>query len=158
MGLSHLNNKHLTAAQLTDAKDALTALEASLQDIQVNLSADERKKYGSINEQNKLFVNKVYDFHNNAPQLSAQDIDWTEFEKDYTSRHNYEALIARLEALITNLKNAKILHDYDNYQDALTDYAYSNYKLGTNTSGYEVKVNELKQFFSRTSQEIPPTT
>ncbi|WP_312322926.1 hypothetical protein [Soonwooa sp.] len=158
MGLTNLNNTHLTAAKITDAQDALTALETALQDIQVNLSAEDRKKYGSINEQNKLFVNKVADFNKNTPQLSATDVDWAEFDKDYNSRLVYEGLIARLLAVATNLQNAKILHDYDNYQAALTDYAYSNYKQGTNTPGYEVKVNELKQFFTRTPQETPPTT
>ncbi|WP_313031875.1 hypothetical protein [Soonwooa sp.] len=158
MGLTNLNNTHLTAAKITDAQDALTALETALQDIQVNLSAEDRKKYGSINEQNKLFVNKVADFNKNTPQLSATDVDWAEFDKDYNSRLVYEGLIARLLAVATNLQNAKILHDYDNYQAALTDYDYSNYKQGTNTPGYEVKVNELKQFFTRTPQETPPTT
>jgi hypothetical protein len=62
-----------------------------------------------------------------------------------------EVMIARLESLTTRLKNAKILHDYDNYQAALADYAYANFMAGTSTAGYETKVNEMKQFFSRTT-------
>ena len=160
MAITNLNNTHLTAAQLTDAQDALTQLETALQVINVNLSAEDRQKYGSINEQNKLFVNKIYDFNKNQPSLSSSDVDWEEFNRDFTSRTNLEAIIARLDSLSTKLKNAKILHDYDNYQAALTDYAYTNYKAGTASPGFEIKMNETKQFFGKTtskSSETPPT-
>ena len=159
MAITNLNNTHLTAAQLTDAQDALTQLETALQVINVNLSAEDRQKYGSINEQNKLFVNKVYDFNESQPTLSSPDVDWEEFNRDFTSRTNLEAIIARLDSLSTKLKNAKILHDYDNYQAALTDYAYTNYKAGTASPGFETKLNETKQFFSKTSKttDVPPT-
>jgi hypothetical protein len=60
--------------------------------------------------------------------------------------------------LIVRLNNAKILHDYDNYQAALADYAYANFMAGTATPGYEIKVNEMKQFFTRaTASTTPPT-
>lgn len=160
MAITNLNNTHLTAAQLTDAQDALTQLETALQVINVNLSAEDRQKYGSINEQNKLFVNKVYDFNESQPTLSSPDVDWEEFNRDFNSRTNLEAIITRLDSLSTKLKNAKILHDYDNYQAALTDYAYTNYKAGTASPGFETKVNETKQFFSKTSSKTsntPPT-
>ena len=158
MAITNLNNTHLSTAQITDAQNALTELETALQIINVNLSAEDRQKYGSINEQNKLFVNKIYDFHKNQPSLSSEDVDWEEFENDYNSRKNLEAFITRLDSLSTKLKNAKILHDYDNYQAALTDYAYNNYKAGTASPGCETKMNETKQFFSKTSKttETPP--
>ena len=160
MAITNLNNTHLTAAQLTDAQDALTQLETALQVINVNLYAEDRQKYGSINEQNKLFVNKIYDFNESQPALSSPDVDWEEFNRDFISRTNLEAIIARLDSLSTKLKNAKILHDYDNYQAALTDYAYTNYKAGTASPGFETKMNETKQFFGKTtskSSETPPT-
>ena len=161
MSITNLNNTHLTATQVTDAQNALTELETALQIININLSAEDRQKYGSINEQNKLFVNKIYDFHKSQPSLSSSDIDWDEFNRDFTSRTNLEAIITRLDSLSTKLKNAKILHDYDNYQAALTDYAYTNYKAGTASPGFETKMNETKQFFSKTSSKTsntPPTT
>ena len=158
MSITNLNNTHLTVAQVTDAQNALTQLETALQIINVNLSAEDRQKYGSINEQNKLFVNKIYDFYKSQPSLSSSDIDWEEFENDFNSRKNLEALILRLDSLSTKLKNAKTLHDYDNYQAALTDYAYTNYKAGSASPGFETKLNETKQFFSKTSKttDIPP--
>ena len=56
MSITNLNNTHLTAQQITDAQNALTDLETALQIINVNLNAEDRQKYGSINEQNKLFL------------------------------------------------------------------------------------------------------
>ena len=61
MAITNLNNQHLSAAEITTAKEALSALENALSPINVSLTPEDRQKYGSINEQNKLFVNKVND-------------------------------------------------------------------------------------------------
>lgn len=59
MPITNLNNAHLTEAQVTAAQDALTQLENALAVLTVTLTAEERSTYGSVNEQNKLLVNKV---------------------------------------------------------------------------------------------------
>lgn len=152
MPLSNLNNAHLTQAQVTAAQDALTALENALSMLTVTLTASERSTYGSVNEQNKLLINKVWDYRQNSPNLSSPDLDWDEFEKDYNSRQVMENLQHRLDALAERIKNAKILHDYDNYQSALDDYSYTTYKAGSQAPGYETKMNEMKQFFNRSGK------
>jgi hypothetical protein len=160
MPITNLNNNHLTAAQITAAKTALTSLETALAAVNINLSAEDRQRYGSINEQNKLLVNKAMDYHNSQPELQTPHVDWAEYSNDFSSRSNLESLIARLDSLSTRLKNAKILHDFDNYQGALADYAYTSFMAGTGTVGYETKMNELKQFFGRTAsadKNTPPT-
>lgn len=161
MPFENLNNVHYTAVEKTAVTTALNALETALTAKLRNLSPEERKKYGSINEQNKLIVNKVHDYRNNQPALSSADVDWLEFQNDFDSRDFIQGTIARLQSMIDGLDNNKILHDFDNYQAALTDYGYSQYKAGTKTAGYETKVNELSQFFNRTgtintSTETPP--
>ncbi|ROI07007.1 hypothetical protein EGH90_07520 [Kaistella haifensis] len=152
MPLSNLNNAHLTQVQVTAAQDALTALENALSMLTVTLTASERSTYGSVNEQNKLLINKVWDYRQNSPNLSSPDLDWDEFEKDYNSRQVMENLQHRLDALAERIKNAKILHDYDNYQSALDDYSYTTYKAGSQAPGYETKMNEMKQFFNRSGK------
>ncbi len=148
--LKNLISTHLSAEQVESVNTALAALETALADKVSNLSSDERRKYGSISEQNKLFVNKVNDYANGQTALRSPDVDWDEFAKDFSSRNVLEGTIARLQNLLTGINNAKTLHDYDNYQAALDDYAYTSYKTGTSAPGYEAKRNELKQFFSRT--------
>ena len=157
MAITNLNNIHLTAAQVTAATTALTGLETALAVVDINLSAEDRQRYGSINEQNKLLVNKTNDYHNIQSALQTPHVNWAEFDNDYMSRGIMEGMIARLESLSLRLKNAKILHDYDNYQAALADYAYTNFMAGTATPGYETKMDDLKQFLGRTSAiKVPP--
>ncbi len=38
------------------------------------------------------------------------------------------------------------MHDYDNYQAALTDYDFAKYKASTNAVGFQTKVAEIGQF------------
>lgn len=156
MPLSNLNNAHLTPAEITAAQDALTQLETALAMLTVTLTPQERSAYGSVNEQNKLLVNKVWDYRQNTPNLSVPDLDWVEFENDYKSRLVMENLQNRLGALQERIKNSKILYDYDNYQSALEDYAYTAYRAGSQVAGYETKMNELKQFFLSRANRTPP--
>lgn len=148
MPISNLNNVHLTDAQKKAILDAVAQLEAALEPLTVALTPEERQQYGSVNELHKLLINKVRDYHQNSAALASPDTNWEEFEKDHASRAFLEAILHRLEACGEKLANAKILHDYDNYQAALDDYAYTAYKAGSNKPGYETKRNELKQFFS----------
>ncbi len=154
MGLSNLNNKHLSEEQVTAVKQALTDLEAALALLDINLTPEDRNKYGRVNEQNKLFINKVYDFAKNQPDLRSFEVDYEEFFADYQSREFLEMLIARLNSLATRAMNAKILHDYDNYQDALHDYAYTSFRAGSNSVGFEEKYRELKQFFTKSRKPM----
>ncbi|WP_279197167.1 hypothetical protein [Chryseobacterium indoltheticum] len=158
MGITNLNNTHLDNAKLASILDAITTLEIALEDFNINLSPQDRKRYGSINEQNKLLVNKVYDYNKNQPNLSAPDLDWQEFEDDYNSRRNLEGMISRFNSLVTKLVDAKTLHDYDNYHAALEDYAFTSYKAGSSASGFQTKQADVKQFFGRSSAPKKPDT
>lgn len=158
MPINNLNNAHLTEAQMNEIKTALSTLETALSALNVTLTPEERRTYGSVNEQNKLLINKVWDYRQNSPHLSQPDLDWAEFENDLKSRQFIENIGHRIAALDERLKNSKILHDYDNYQSALDDYAYTSYKAGSNAAGYETKMNELKQFFPRSGKRPAPAT
>ena len=120
------------------------------------LTEDERSRFGSINEQNKLLVNKVREQNLNTPAMSSPDVDWTEFESDYQARTFLESRSDRLSGIAHQMQSTKILHDNDNYQDSLNDYAYSQYKRGANEAGYAEKAAELKQFFPKSSKVTPP--
>ena len=148
MPFENLNSIHYLAAEKTAVTTSLTALETALAAKMKNLNGEERQKYGSINEQNKLIVNKVKDYRVSQPGLSSPDVDWAEFQTDFDSRDFLQATIARLQSLIDGLNNNKILHDFDNYQAALTDYEFSKYKASTKSAGYEGKVDAIAQFFT----------
>lgn len=148
MPFNNLENRHFTEAERTTINGLLTQLEAAFADKTANLTPEERRKYGSVNEQNKLIINKVKDFRDNQPALSSADVDWVEFAADFVDRSYKQAVLTRLATLTDGLTHSKILQDYDNYQAALTDYDYSKYKASANAQGFSQKVAEIAQFFS----------
>ena len=151
MSLHNLGKTHFTATEEQAILLALNQLEQAFDGKTVDLSPEDRQKYSSIGEQNKLFVNKVADYHDSQPQHSAPEVDWSEFEADYASRKFLENIVLRITSLNRQLESTKMLYDYDNYQDALTDYAYTKYRADRNIVGAADKETELKQFFARNS-------
>lgn len=147
MPFTNLKSSHFDAAEQTRVNDFLTSLEETLSPKLAVLTGEERQRYGSINETNKLIVNKVHDFKLQQPTLASPDVDWKEFESDFTSRQFLEGVISRLQKLIIGLDCSKILHDWDNYQASLVDYGYAQYRMGAGIDNFENKVNEMKQFF-----------
>ena len=142
--------KHILPEELKAIDASIDALEKTLESKKPNLSPDERQRYGKINEANKLFVNKVYDYCNAQPAMCSPDVDWTEFKADYEDRLVLETRLNRLRSLLEIMENSKILHDFDNFQNALMDYSFTQYKKDTEAGGFVTKYNELKQFFPRT--------
>jgi hypothetical protein len=75
MPFTNLNSTHLTEVEQTAISEAINSLRALLQPIAVNLTPEERKRYGSINELNKGIVNKAKSFNDTQPALSSPDVD-----------------------------------------------------------------------------------
>lgn len=150
MPINNLGRLHLTAAQKTTIDNAITSIETVLLTVTPNLSAEERVKFGSVNETNKLFVNSVRDFFQNEPNLASPDVDWVEYEADFQDRAFADTREKRLIIAMRMLTDFKIAHDFDNYQDGLDDYRFSQYKETTKTPGFTEKVAHLKQFFPNT--------
>lgn len=153
--IAHMN---MSATQKQAILQAVEDIETAAAGQLAALTEAERVKYGSVNEQNKLLVNKVRDYNQNSPSMSAPEVDWTEYESDYQARLFYENLIQRLQSIVYQMQSTKILHDYDNYQDALADYAYAQYKKGAGEPGFAEKVAEIKQFFPKSGKNQPPPT
>ena len=148
MPFTNLDNRHFSVTEKDAANKAITDLEIAMTDKLANLSAEERQKYGSVNEQNKLVINKVKEYNDTQPALSSPDIDWAEFNKDHDTRLFIQTSILRLQGIIIGMENAKILHDYDNFTASLTDYDFAKYKASTQAVGFQPKVDELAQFFT----------
>lgn len=157
MSISNLNNNHLSDEQIKAINDALAQLETAMQSLSINLTPEDRNKYGRVNEQNKLFIHKTRDYAQTQPSLRTPDVDWEEFEKDFKSRNFLEQVISRLNNLSTRCTNSKIFHDFDNYQDSLSDYAYTQFKAKSKAVGFEQKYEDQKQFFRRPRKGSQPT-
>lgn len=158
MPFLNFENRHFSEEEKTEITTALQTLQTVLEGKLAVLTPQERQQYGSINEQNKLIVNKVKDFRMANPALSSPEVDWEEFDKDYESRNLLENLVISLGELSRGLDNAKLLHDWDNYQASLIDYQYTKYRNDSGSPGFHSKYQEIKQFFSNTGGTKQDTT
>jgi hypothetical protein len=148
MPFNNFDSRHFSTTEKATVTSAITAIENALVTKLANLTPQERQQFGSVNEQNKLIINKVKDYRESQASLSSPDVDWVEFSNDYDTRVFIQNCMQRLQSVVEGLNNAKILHDWDNYQAALTDYDYAKYKASTQATGYATKVSELAQFFT----------
>ena len=151
MPLKDLIQNQLTAADENIINKALDDIQNAILSKTVNLTPDERQKYGSINEQNKLLVNKVNDVHSSHPQFDSSKVNWAEFASDFAIRSTLEKIISRLNSIAEQLDDTKILHDNDNYQQALSQYGYISYLADQNEPGITTIKEELAQFFNRSN-------
>ncbi|HQU84725.1 MAG TPA: hypothetical protein PKY59_16420 [Pyrinomonadaceae bacterium] len=142
----------LTKEEIEQLIYHITQIENILRGKLAVLSRKERSHYGSVKEKNKLLIDKAYQYRQSIPSISSPDVDWEEFNRDYKMRGFIESFLLRIAALVYSLESTKILHDYDNYRDTLTDYAYTQYKIASGESGYDQKADEMQQFFNRTSK------
>ena len=157
MPIDNLGNKHITASDIVEFDQALDTMIEIISKVTMNLTDEERTKYGSIQERNKLFTNAIHDLNNTQPNLSSPDVDWKEYNLDFEDRKFADTRADRLTTLMRMLTDFKIVHDYDNFHAALTDYDYTKYKSGTKSTGYTEKLNYLKQFFAVTTKDDKPT-
>ncbi len=153
MSLDNLGEKHFSETDLQSIHNHLDQLLSALLTYSVNLDATERRRFGKVGEQNKLLINKVKDLHESQPQLQSPEINWEEFKKDYSDRVQAESMLYKVKSLEEQLLSIKILHDYDNYSDALRDYQYAKYmNRFANQIGFSNKIEELKVFFPKTGK------
>lgn len=150
MPFLNFESRHFSEAEKTAISTALQDLQTALSGKVATLTPEERQQFGSVNEQNKLIINKVKDYRDSDPQLSSPEVDWEEFDNDFVSRNFLQSLTNSLTELSRGLENAKILHDWDNYQASLIDYQYSVYRNDSGSTGFHTKVDEIRQFFNRT--------
>lgn len=141
MALSNLITVSFTAAELTTLDTAIQNIADVLKNKAVNLTPEQRSQYGSINEENKLLVNKVKDTEEGFPQFHPPFLDLAEFNSDYTARQQIESRVVKLASLSEQLSDTKILLDFDNYNYSISFYRYlkmlSTQEVPGSTSVYE---------------------
>ncbi|REG96097.1 hypothetical protein [Flavobacterium aquicola] len=151
MPIDNLGKVHFSDKQIHDINQALAVLTTALEDMSVNLTPAEHRKYGRVKEKNKLLIDKVKNYHDNVPQLSSTEVDWEEFNRDYNNRFQASQMLFKIKSIENQLINIKIVGDYDNYTDALRDYQYAKYKNRfASEHGYERKIDDMAVFFPRT--------
>ncbi len=147
MALNDLLSVEFTPDELAQFDNALSAIEAILKGKTHNLTPEERRQYGRIAEQNKLFVNKAKEYMELHPDFVPRYIDKAEFDRDYTARMQIEHRLLRLENLTEHLSDTKVLLDHDNYNNALSFYRMVRTLSRENEPGTTAVYRDMKQFF-----------
>ena len=147
MAFENLIQVSFTDEELNKIDTALQTIETVLKGKTVNLTPDERRQYGSIAEQNKLFVNKCKEFMEQYPQFVPSFLDKGEFDRDYQARQQIETRLHRLENLTEQLSDTKVLLDHDNYFNSLSFYRHIRFLSKENIAGIKSIWEALSQFF-----------
>ncbi len=89
-----------TSEEFQQLDEAIRKIEQIIAGKMSNLSQEERKQFGRIAEQNKLFVNKAKSYMEEYPQHVPPFVDKAEFDRDYEARKLIESrLQQRLDFL-----------------------------------------------------------
>lgn len=160
MPISNLNNVHFAQAEEDVINKAWIDILAVLNAKSVNLNPEERQKFGSVAEKNKLVVLKTLEYHTNQPHLDCVDVNYTEVQADWADRTFMAGFISKMAEANVICNNIRITHDYDAYKAAQNDYNYTKYKMDTEPgAGWESKYNDLLQFFKTndgSGNDTPP--
>jgi len=148
MPISNLNNDHFSQAEMDAVSKSWDQILAVLNGKSRNLSPEERKKYGSVSEQNKLVVMKTLEYHTNQQHMDCPDVDYAELIADWADRTFLAGFIAKMAEANNICNNIRITHDYDAYKASQADYDFTKYKMGLSPgAGWESKFDELLPFF-----------
>ncbi len=148
----------LTDAETTTIRSHFESIKAILQQKFINLTPDDRRIYGSINQQNKLLVNRVKDFNDNQPELSSPKVDWVRYVQHSTTPSNYEKIVDLADEITELCNDPRTLVDYTLYGMARQDYRFTKFNAeddGGEAPGFEAKYNDLKEFFEH-DDAAPP--
>lgn len=130
---------------------AITALEKLINPNTPVLTSEERSYYGKGGgDSNKLLVGDVMNLSKNQPQLNSPLIDWTEFNSDSAAASMCKSWIDRIGSIAYKLESARMMHDYDNYMDAIDQYSHLDYLSRNNVQGAAEAHSQLKEHFKRT--------
>jgi len=136
-----------TEEELTANNTNLDALLTFAEKNAPELTTEDRVSYGSINETNKLLVNKSKSYMEQNPDLIPSFVNMEEFERDFKARNDIEEIIQKIDIIKRKLSDTKILLNHDNYQDTLAFYRAVRYYAAEQQQGAIPIYEDLKQFF-----------
>lgn len=147
------NNDVIQVVYTTEEQTALETNLSALEDFAAknapNLNAEDRQQYGSIQDTNKLLVNKCKTLMEQNERLIPAFVNKEEFQRDYDARVFIEKTLLRLESVKRQLEDTKILLDYDNYQDSMAFYRSVRYYANEQEEFAIPVYDELKKYFPR---------
>lgn len=140
----------LVKDHLKEIEEHLTALEQLVNPNTPIITNEDRHLYGrGGGNANKLLVADVSQLSHTQPQLNSPLIDWAEFSNDNFAGSTIGGWVSRITAVAYKLESAKMMHEYDNYNDAIDQYAHLQYLSRNNVQGANEAYNKLREHFRK---------
>lgn len=140
----------LVKDHLKEIEEHLTALEQLVNPNTPVITNEDRHLYGrGGGNANKLLVADVSQLSQTQPQLNSPLIDWAEFSNDNIAGSTIGGWVSRITAVAYKLESAKMMHEYDNYNDAIDQYAHLQYLSRNNVQGANEAYNKLRAHFKK---------
>lgn len=148
----------LVSANKEKVEAALTELETLVNPNTPVLTPEERSHYAHASgNSKKLLVDDVQTITKSQPSLKSEHINWTDFESDLTASRALNGWIERTQSILYKLESAKLMHDYDNYMDAIDEYSHLEYLTRNGVQTAAEAHNSLKIHFKRAKSDKKKT-
>ncbi|TCN72879.1 hypothetical protein [Acetobacteroides hydrogenigenes] len=140
----------LVKDHLKEIEEHITALEQLVNPNTPVITNEDRHLYGrGGGNANKLLVADVSQLAKTQPQLNSPLIDWSEFASDNLAGSTIGGWVSRINAVAYKLESAKMMHEFDNYNDAIDQYAHLQYLTRNNVQGASEAYNQLRGHFRK---------
>lgn len=160
MAQDNLISIEFNAAELAALDAGLTSIETILNGKVVNLTAEERKQYGKINNKRENWVTKVRNYITQKPEIKPSSLDLLEHDKDLAARTAIFPRLNRILAIKDALQDTTMLLSSDLYDNSLSVYGNVKEMAKRNVPGITPIFDDLKTQFPgpgpKATGPVPP--
>jgi len=147
MAQDNLISIEFTAQELSDWDGALTTIETILNGKVVNLTAEQRKQYGKINNKRENWVTKVRNYITQRADIKPNSLNLVEHDKDLSARTAIFPRMNRTLSITDALTDTVKLISSDLYDNSLAVYGNVKEMAKRNEPGITPIYDDLKAQF-----------
>jgi hypothetical protein len=136
------------------SKEETDKINKSIEDINdvlankvINLTPDERKQYGRINNRTEAWIDKINTYMEQNPKLVPFYLDKNEFDKDREARKEFLDILKKINSLQEGMEDTGMLLSTDIYHAALAFYHNVRIASNQNVAGVTTIYKDLAERF-----------
>ncbi len=147
MALDNLISVNFSSDELARLDAAMSKIENIMKDKAVDLTPKQRQQYGRVAYDMEVWVDKVYDYMQQMPQLVPSYINMGEHAADLEAHRMLNPRIERMNVLRQSMLDTNLLLGTDIYNNSLSFYRSLREASKTNAIGATSAYGDLKRQF-----------
>ncbi len=155
MSIDDLINISFEQEEIDEIKRSLTSIKDILSSKVINLSPEERKSYGRINTKTENWIDRVFGYMEQRPEIIPFYIDKEKFITDIEARKTIMPIINELNSITEGLDDTNKLLSTDIYNTALAYYRSIKLVSKQNVSGTTSIYEDLSRQFPGRRSSTP---